>query len=101
VICVHKQSTIVERYHRSTVGRLITIDDDFAALKMSTRLEPCIPIDFDEKTLEDVVSKAKDWAVMHGLIFQSFGEVVSTSAYFFLKFTFYRSWHEVKKQLQS
>ena len=35
---------------------------------MSARLEPCVPIDFDEKTLEDVVSKAKDWAVMHGLI---------------------------------
>jgi len=33
---------------------------------MSARLEPCVPIDFDEKTLEDVVSKAKDWAVMHG-----------------------------------
>jgi len=33
---------------------------------MSTRIEPCVNIDFDEKTLEDVVSKAKDWAVMHG-----------------------------------
>lgn len=37
---------------------------------MSTRIEPCVNIDFDEKTLEDVVSKAKDWAVMHGSIFK-------------------------------
>ena len=30
------------------------------------RIEPCVPLDFEEKELEDVVSKAKDWALMHG-----------------------------------
>ena len=32
-------------------------------------MEPCVPLDFDEKTLDDIVSKAKDWAVMHGKMF--------------------------------
>lgn len=33
---------------------------------MALRLDPCVPIDFDEATLKEVVSKAKDWALMHG-----------------------------------
>lgn len=32
----------------------------------NNRLEPCVPIDFDRQTLDEIVSKAKDWALMHG-----------------------------------
>ncbi|XP_046453545.1 glutathione synthetase-like isoform X1 [Daphnia pulex] len=35
---------------------------------MSTiRLEPCVSIDFDSSTLDEIVTKAKDWALMHGV----------------------------------
>lgn len=33
---------------------------------MASRIEPCIPLDFDEETLEEIVDKGKDWALMHG-----------------------------------
>lgn len=33
---------------------------------MATRLEPCVPLDFDETTRDEVINKAKDWALMHG-----------------------------------
>lgn len=29
-------------------------------------LKPCIPLPLDDNVLEDVVAKAKDWAIMHG-----------------------------------
>lgn len=29
-------------------------------------LDSCIPFPLDEQVLNDVVSKAKDWALMHG-----------------------------------
>ena len=29
-------------------------------------MEPCIPLDFDAETLEEIVNKGKDWALMHG-----------------------------------
>ena len=29
-------------------------------------MDPCIPIPLDEKTLEDIVEKAKDYCLMHG-----------------------------------
>lgn len=29
-------------------------------------LDSCIPLPIDDATLEDVVQKAKDWAIMHG-----------------------------------
>ena len=29
-------------------------------------MDPCIPIPLDEKTLNDVVEKAKDYCLMHG-----------------------------------
>ena len=34
---------------------------------MSTRLEPCVSINFDSSTLDEIVTKAKDWALMHGI----------------------------------
>lgn len=33
---------------------------------MSARLEPCVSIDFDSSALDEVVTKTKDWALMHG-----------------------------------
>ncbi len=40
--------------------------------RMTSRLDPCVPIDFDEKQLEEVVSTTKDWVLMHGnLSFQN------------------------------
>nr|UNN25574.1 glutathione synthetase [Diaphanosoma celebensis] len=38
---------------------------------MVSRLKPCVSIAFDEKQLEEVVSKAKDWALMHGACMRS------------------------------
>ncbi|XP_046453550.1 glutathione synthetase-like isoform X2 [Daphnia pulex] len=39
---------------------------------MSTiRLEPCVSIDFDSSTLDEIVTKAKDWALMHGVCMRS------------------------------
>ena len=32
----------------------------------AVKLNPCISIDFDEEVLSEIVSKAKDWALMHG-----------------------------------
>jgi len=32
------------------------------------RLGPCLPIPIDKKLLEEVVEKAKDWALMHGVL---------------------------------
>lgn len=34
-------------------------------------LDSCIPFPIDEATLNDVVSKAKDWALMHGAAMRS------------------------------
>lgn len=34
-------------------------------------LESCIPLPLDEKVLNDVVEKAKDWALMHGAAMRS------------------------------
>lgn len=34
-------------------------------------LKPCIPLPLDDKVLEDVVDKAKDWAIMHGAAMRS------------------------------
>lgn len=31
------------------------------------RLSPCISIDFEEETFHEIISKAKDWALMHGI----------------------------------
>ena len=45
------------------------VDDLIKLSKMSARLEPCVSIDFDEKTFDEIVSKVKDWAVMHGIVF--------------------------------
>jgi len=33
----------------------------------STKLEPCIPLDMDREKLLDLVEKAKDYALMHGI----------------------------------
>ncbi|XP_057375062.1 glutathione synthetase-like isoform X2 [Daphnia carinata] len=38
---------------------------------MSARLEPCVSIDFDSSALDEVVTKAKDWALMHGVCMRS------------------------------
>lgn len=36
--------------------------------KMSqSRLSTCIPVPFDNKVLVNVIEKAKDWALMHGV----------------------------------
>lgn len=35
---------------------------------MASRMEPAIPLDFDEETFEEIVDKAKDYALMHGKI---------------------------------
>lgn len=35
------------------------------------KLDSCIPLPLDEATLNDVVSKAKDWAIMHGAAMRS------------------------------
>jgi hypothetical protein len=32
----------------------------------SNRLEPCIKLPLEDGILEDIVEKAKDWALMHG-----------------------------------
>lgn len=34
-------------------------------------LDPCIPLPFDEDVLKNVISKAKDWAIMHGAAMRS------------------------------
>lgn len=34
-------------------------------------LQPCIPLPVEENVLIDVVSKAKDWALMHGAAMRS------------------------------
>ncbi|XP_011182019.2 glutathione synthetase isoform X2 [Zeugodacus cucurbitae] len=34
-------------------------------------LEPCIPLPIEERTLNDVTEKAKDWAIMHGAAMRS------------------------------
>lgn len=34
-------------------------------------LDSCIPFPIDEATLNDVVTKAKDWALMHGAAMRS------------------------------
>ncbi len=31
------------------------------------RLSPCISIDFEEETFHEIISKAKDWALMQGI----------------------------------
>ena len=31
------------------------------------RFSPCISIDFEEETFNEIISKAKDWALMHGI----------------------------------
>uniref|UniRef100_A0A1B6DNJ1 Glutathione synthetase n=1 Tax=Clastoptera arizonana TaxID=38151 RepID=A0A1B6DNJ1_9HEMI len=33
---------------------------------MESRFQPCIPLPLDRETLNDIVSKSKDWALMHG-----------------------------------
>ncbi|KZS15426.1 Glutathione synthetase [Daphnia magna] len=38
---------------------------------MSARLEPCVSIDFDSSALDEVVTKTKDWALMHGVCMRS------------------------------
>uniref|UniRef100_A0A6M2DUC9 Glutathione synthetase n=1 Tax=Xenopsylla cheopis TaxID=163159 RepID=A0A6M2DUC9_XENCH len=37
----------------------------------SPKLEPCIPLPLDDKTLEEIIDKAKDWAIMHGASLRS------------------------------
>jgi glutathione synthase len=32
----------------------------------TNRLEPCIKLPLENGILEDIVDKAKDWALMHG-----------------------------------
>lgn len=36
-----------------------------------SQLDSCIPFPIEEKTLKEVVSKAKDWAIMHGAAMRS------------------------------
>lgn len=37
---------------------------------MSTfQLQPCVDLDLSKKELQDLVDKAKDWALMHGMYF--------------------------------
>lgn len=33
----------------------------------NSRLEPVLPLPLDPETLEEIVDKAKDWALMHGI----------------------------------
>ena len=33
---------------------------------MGTKLEPCIPLEMEKEKLNDLVEKAKDFALMHG-----------------------------------
>lgn len=30
-------------------------------------MEPCIPLPLDQDVLDDIVDKAKDWALLHGM----------------------------------
>lgn len=39
-----------------------------------SELKPCIPLPLDESVLNDVVEKAKDWALMHGAAMRSKAE---------------------------
>lgn len=34
-------------------------------------LDSCIPLPLDKEVLKDVVTKAKDWAIMHGAAMRS------------------------------
>ena len=66
---------------------------------MPTRLEPCVSIDFDSCTLEDIVSKAKDWALMHGNYFKYdhlITMMLNTNLYILN-----RSLYEISTKLQS
>jgi hypothetical protein len=55
---------------RIVLNELLT--GEAGELRMTSRLDPCVPIDFDEKQLEEVVSTTKDWVLMHGnLSFQN------------------------------
>ena len=58
------------RYHISSYDMRIILNNlltgETAVRRMTSRLDPCVPIDFDEKQLEEVVSTTKDWVLMHG-----------------------------------
>jgi hypothetical protein len=34
---------------------------------MSTRFEPCVSIEFDSCTVDEIATLAKDWALLHGI----------------------------------
>lgn len=36
-----------------------------------SHLDSCIPFPIEDETLNEVVSKAKDWAIMHGAAMRS------------------------------
>lgn len=36
-----------------------------------SELKPCIPLPLDANVLNDVIEKAKDWALMHGAAMRS------------------------------
>ena len=42
----------------------------FLPLSKNIKMDPCVPIPLDEKTLEDIVEKAKDYCLMHGKYIQ-------------------------------
>lgn len=58
------------------INKCYTVSDDCALFfsycflhcdSMTTnRLEPCIKLPLENEILEDIVDKAKDWALMHG-----------------------------------
>ena len=50
----------------------------------SNRLEPCIKLPLENDVLQDIVEKAKDWALMHGkyLIFLLKFEQIISVIYF-------------------
>lgn len=33
-----------------------------------SRLQPCIQLQFSKEELQNVIEKAKDWALMHGIL---------------------------------
>lgn len=63
-------------------------------------LGTCIPFPLDEKTLEDVISKAKDWAIMHGAAMRSKNEFSEDSLQVFRHFT-YKPYSQQQHSYQS
>lgn len=54
-----------------TLSEIVNFFHLIQTTKKMPDLDSCIPVPMDEKTLNEIVPKAKDWAIMHGAAMRS------------------------------